>query len=211
MGIPRCWRRFTKSPLELLAQRYGRPDSAQNYGRVQNPQLLLQVKIQKKRAYFRTSDLRKMPRVHLTASDPTTGLSHTYEGVRLEDLLPARVLDSQSAVMEVTFDSHHTTTIPSVALDVGHRRWENAHRVCSVLFSRENPQRDCLYLDSRKTAKAIAPRIASAANFGKFILRRKIGTRKSAIRKAVSIPYPSNRHSSWVMPLFPPSLRPPAS
>ncbi len=118
MGIPRCWRRFTKSPLELLAQRYGRPDSAQNYGRVQNPQLLLQVKIQKKRAYFRTSDLRKMPRVHLTASDPTTGLSHTYEGVRLEDLLPARVLDSQSAVMEVTFDSHHTTTIPSVALDV---------------------------------------------------------------------------------------------
>jgi len=47
------------APLELLAQRYGRPDSAQNYGRVQNPQLLLQVKIQKKRAYFRTSDLRK--------------------------------------------------------------------------------------------------------------------------------------------------------
>jgi len=58
-----------------------------------------------------------MPRVHLNASDPTTGLPHTYEGVHLEDLLPFRILDSESAVIEVTFASHHTITLPGDALD----------------------------------------------------------------------------------------------
>jgi hypothetical protein len=104
-------------PLELPAQRYGRPDSAQNYGRVQNPPLLLQVKVQKKRTYFRTSDLRKMKRVHLTLSDPTTGQPHTYEGVNLEDLLAPRTLVSESAVIEVSFDKHQTLRIPGANLD----------------------------------------------------------------------------------------------
>jgi len=103
-------------PLELPAQRYGKPDSAQNYDRVQNPQLLLQVKIQRKRTYFRTSDLRKMKRVHLTLSDPSTGLPHTYEGVNLEDLLPQGTLVSESAVIEVFFAKHQTLAIPGTDL-----------------------------------------------------------------------------------------------
>jgi len=49
--------------------------------------------------------------------------------------------------------------------------------------------RRSIYLDSRKTAKAIAPRIPSATDFGSSPLCRRIGTRTSAIRKAVSIPY----------------------
>ena len=112
-------------PLELQAQRYGRPDSAQNYGRVQNPQLLLQVKVQKKRTYFRTSDLRKMKRVHLTLSDPSTGLPRTYEGVNLEDLLQPRTLVSESAVIDVSFDKHQTLRIQGA--DLG-RGWDSDSR-----------------------------------------------------------------------------------
>jgi len=122
-------------PLELSAQRCGRPDSAQNYGRVQNPQLLLQVKVHKKRTYFRTSDLRKMKRVHLALSDPSTGLSHTYEGVLLQDLLPPGILPSESAAIEVSFAAHQTASIPSSDLDPevkpiyssGHSRWKEAY------------------------------------------------------------------------------------
>jgi hypothetical protein len=34
---------FLFVPLELVAQRYGRPDSAQNYGRVKNPHLFVVI------------------------------------------------------------------------------------------------------------------------------------------------------------------------
>jgi len=87
-------------PLEVFAQRYGKPDSAQNYGRVLNPQLLLQGKIRKMRTYFRTSDLKNLKRVHVILSDPDTGVSHVYEGVHLEDLLPPGILASSSTVIE---------------------------------------------------------------------------------------------------------------
>jgi hypothetical protein len=62
--------------LRSHAQRYGRPDGAQNYGRVENQQLLLQVSTGKKKHYFRTSDLKKMSRVHVTATDPNTKVVH---------------------------------------------------------------------------------------------------------------------------------------
>jgi hypothetical protein len=108
---------FLFVPLELVAQRYGRPDSAQNYGRVKNPHLFLQVKVQKKRSYFGSSDLKKMKRVRVTFVDPVTGASHLYEGVPLSTFLPQGILDTASAVIEVSLDSHRSVTIPSVDLD----------------------------------------------------------------------------------------------
>ena len=60
-----------------------------------------------------------------------------------------RMNDSRSALIEVSFDSNHTITISSVALDADVRPiiadtvdGKTAHRVCSVLFSRENWQGD---------------------------------------------------------------------
>jgi hypothetical protein len=75
------------SATESLAQRYGRPDAAQNYGRVQNPQILLQVKVDKKSLHFRSSDPQKMQRSTVKLHDLTTNTSRTYEGVSLEVLL----------------------------------------------------------------------------------------------------------------------------
>jgi len=49
--------------------------------------------------------------------------------------------------------------------------------------------RRSMYFDSKKTAPAIAPRTASATNLGILMFRTKIGTRKSAMRAAVSEPY----------------------
>lgn len=104
-------------PLELVAQRYGRPDSAQNYGRVQNPHLLLQVKVQKKQWYFGSSDLKKMKRVRVTLVDPPTGASHLYEGVPLSTLLPQGTLNTAPVVIEVSMNSHHSITIRNVDLN----------------------------------------------------------------------------------------------
>ena len=47
------------APCSLPAQRGGRPDRLQNFERIANPQLLLEVSIRGKRSYFRPSDLRK--------------------------------------------------------------------------------------------------------------------------------------------------------
>jgi hypothetical protein len=102
------------APLQLVAQRYGRSDSAQNYGRVKDRQLLLQVRVHKKRSYFRGSGLGKMQRVQMTLTDSSTGVGHTYEGVSLETLLPPGILDSQSAIVEVSFASHETMRLPSM-------------------------------------------------------------------------------------------------
>jgi hypothetical protein len=64
--------------LELASQRYGRPDAAGNYGRVQNAHVLLQVKVEKERSYFSSSDLKKMRRVRVKVSvvNPSTGAPH---------------------------------------------------------------------------------------------------------------------------------------
>jgi hypothetical protein len=97
------------APLELPTQRYGRPDAIQIYGRVEP--VLLHVKVEKKRSSFRCSDLRKKPRVHFTFTHPSTGQAHTYEGVNLEDLLPAGILSSESAIVEISFASHQTRAI----------------------------------------------------------------------------------------------------
>ncbi len=62
------------APLQLVAQRYGRPDSAQNYRRVQDRQILLQVRVHKKEILLR----EKMQRVQMTLTDSSTGAGHTH-------------------------------------------------------------------------------------------------------------------------------------
>lgn len=101
----------------LPAQRGGRPDAAQNYGRVQNPQLLLQVRVQKKRIYFHASDLRKMQRSTVTLTDPITNASHTYEGVAIEDLAPHTAFVPERGTLEISSDPHLKTTILTADLD----------------------------------------------------------------------------------------------
>ena len=57
----------------VFAQRGGRADSLQNYlGRNQSPRLLLQIKYEKTRLYFRFSDLQKKTRSTVTLTDPST-------------------------------------------------------------------------------------------------------------------------------------------
>lgn len=65
------------------------------------------------------ADLKKMKRVRVTLVDPVTGASHllVYGGVPLSTFLPEGILDTASAVIEVSLDSHHSVTIPNVDLD----------------------------------------------------------------------------------------------
>ena len=58
-----------------------------------------------------------MKRVRVTLVDPATGASHLYGGVPLSTFLPQGILDTASAVIEVSLDSHHSVTIPNVDLD----------------------------------------------------------------------------------------------
>jgi len=60
--------------------------------------LLLQIKCEKIRLYFRASDLQKKPRSIVKIADPATGLSHVYEGVSVEELVPTGVLNHESEV-----------------------------------------------------------------------------------------------------------------
>jgi hypothetical protein len=106
-------------PIGAAAQRHGRADAIQNYmrGGPDHPELLLQVRIQGKRLYFRGSDLMKMLRTALTLPDPGTGTMHTYEGVNFETLIPNTASRSGSEIIEVSFGSHQTMTILSTDLD----------------------------------------------------------------------------------------------
>jgi hypothetical protein len=91
------------SSTPLFAQRGGRADALQNYlGLNRNPRLLLQIKIDKNRVYFRASDLRKKTHSVVTISDPAT--PHKYEGVSIEQLIPARALNHESESLEVLSD-----------------------------------------------------------------------------------------------------------
>jgi len=89
------------------------------YGRVENPHLLLPVRVQKKRSYFRGSDLKKMYRVQRTLTDPSTGLAHTYEGINLEALLQPGIFGSETAGVKISFGSHETLAIPRSDFDPG--------------------------------------------------------------------------------------------
>ena len=100
------------TPTALLPQRYGKP-----YTLAQNPQLLLQIRVQKTRLYFRTSDLRKMQRSVVTITDPTTNTSHVYEGVALELLVPSADLVSEGGNIRIDFGSHQTLTVSGIDLD----------------------------------------------------------------------------------------------
>jgi len=100
-------------PTASMAQRYGRP-----YSLAESPQILLLVKAEKNHHYFRPSDLRKMPRSQVTETDPVTNLTHTYEGVALDQLLPGTVLTSPGEVIEIEFDSHRTLTLSATDLDL---------------------------------------------------------------------------------------------
>jgi len=97
---------FFLCPALLLAQRYGRP-----YSIAENPQVLLQVRIDKYHRYLRVSDLRKMSRTVVTQTDPATHFQHVYEGVALDQLVPAQVLASPKERIEIEFGSHHSATL----------------------------------------------------------------------------------------------------
>jgi hypothetical protein len=101
------------------AQRHGRADAIQNYmrGGPAPPELLLQVRVQGKRLYFRGTDLRKMQRTAVTLPDPATGTMHAYEGVNFETLIPNTASRSGLEIVEVSFGSHQTLTILSADLD----------------------------------------------------------------------------------------------
>jgi hypothetical protein len=96
----------------VRAQRHRRADAIENYmGVARNPQLLLQIRSEKTRLYFRASDLRKKPRSVVTVTDSVTGLSHTYEGVSLERLLPNGNLNPESGTVEVFPEHQHKVSI----------------------------------------------------------------------------------------------------
>lgn len=100
------------TPTALMPQRYGRP-----YTLAENPQLLLEIRVQKQARYFRVADLRKMQRSAVTLTDPATNTSHVYVGVALDQLIPNTALTSQGESIEIAFDSHKTVTISGIDLD----------------------------------------------------------------------------------------------
>jgi hypothetical protein len=99
-------------PTAAFSQRYGRP-----YSLVNDQQLLLQVKVESKSHYFRAADLRKMQPSVVTQGDPATKATHTYEGVTLEQLVPANALASPGERLRIEFGSHKISTISGMDLD----------------------------------------------------------------------------------------------
>ena len=96
----------------LFAQRGGRADAMQNYlGQNRNPRLLLQIKYEKKRLYYRLSDLQKKPRLTVALADPISGHSHVYEGVSLEQLVLPGVLSHDSGSLQVSAEHKRKVTI----------------------------------------------------------------------------------------------------
>jgi hypothetical protein len=80
-------------------------------------QLLLQLRVNGKRFYFRISDLKKMQRSVVVLTDRPTGVAHRYEGVDLEKLILNRTEHRESEVIEIFTNAHQTITIPSADLD----------------------------------------------------------------------------------------------
>jgi len=99
-------------PTAALSQRYGRP-----YSLVNDPPVLLQVKAESKSRYFRAADLRKMQSSALTQSDLATKATHIYEGVTLEQLIPAFALASPGERLQIEFGSQQIRTISGMDLD----------------------------------------------------------------------------------------------
>lgn len=100
------------APIPAMSQRYGRP-----YSLAENPQLILEIRIEKEHRYFSVSDLHKMQRSSVTLADPTTNTSHVYEGVALDQLVPNDVLTSPGESIEILFGREKTATVAGVALD----------------------------------------------------------------------------------------------
>ena len=100
-------------PIGASAQRHGRADAIQTYmrGGPPRPELLLQIRIQGKRLYFRGSDLREMQRTAVTLPDAATRTTYTSEGVNFETLIPNTASRSASEVFEISFGLHQTMTI----------------------------------------------------------------------------------------------------
>jgi hypothetical protein len=103
---------FFLNASALFGQRHGRGDALQMYStRGREPHLLLQIRTEKSRLYFNTSDLKKMPRSVLILLDPSTGISHEYEGVALEHLLSAPASGLQFSTLEISYGHHQKKTI----------------------------------------------------------------------------------------------------
>jgi hypothetical protein len=100
------------APAAAFSQRYGRP-----YRLAEDPQLLLQIRVDNKSRYLRAADLRKMQPSVVTESDPATKAPHIYEGVTLDQLVPAAALASQRERIEIEFGSHQNITISALDLD----------------------------------------------------------------------------------------------
>ena len=88
-------------PTASFSQRYGRP-----YSLVNDPQLLLQIRVENKNRYFRAADLGKMQPSVVTQSDLPAKTTHIYEGVTLEQLVPAIALSSPGERLAIQFGSH---------------------------------------------------------------------------------------------------------
>jgi hypothetical protein len=101
------------TPTALMPQRYGRP-----YTLAENPQLLLEIRVQKEDRYFRVADLHKMQRSTVTLTDPATNTSHVYQGVALEQLVPNSALSLKNGSIEIEFGSHKTLTITISGIDL---------------------------------------------------------------------------------------------
>ena len=100
------------TPTASVPQRYGRP-----YNLAEKPQLLLQIKVQAKSEYFRVSTLRTMQRSVVTQTDPVTNVSHVYEGVSLEKLIPTLASASGGQSIQIEFGSHHTVKVLVTEVD----------------------------------------------------------------------------------------------
>jgi hypothetical protein len=102
----------------VFAQRHGRGDAVQlSSPQDREPHLLLQIRREKSRLYFNTSHLKKMRRSVLILPDPSTGISHKYEGVVLEHLLSAPAAGLQFNTLEVSYGHHQKKTILGTAMD----------------------------------------------------------------------------------------------
>jgi hypothetical protein len=100
------------TPATSAPQRYGRP-----YTLAENPQCLLQIRVQNQGRYFHLYDLRKMQRTAVTLADPKTNASHVYEGVALEQLISAKAFALEGESIEIQFGSRQTVRISRIDLD----------------------------------------------------------------------------------------------
>jgi len=110
---------FFSAATSVSAQRHGRADAIQNYVGRRPPVLLLQIKVGKNRTYFRTADLKKVQRSVASVADPITGITHKYEGVDVEALIPNGVSDSKSGTIKVSFGSREHLAVAETDLDPG--------------------------------------------------------------------------------------------